>query len=497
MYKSPNTQPPAAPSRRDQTKWASLPRLSRLDPDADAQFLVSEPEAVSTPVREALSITPIETAPSADGSSRATSPGDRMRDTPRSSLIPTWKERLLAAEAIGLALLVGVDTPMPWPAVRAIIVLVAVAAGIVLQRRFGRWTAAIVRLVVGLCGLIAGAGIGIHHAINEPLSVRAVAGLVTLAGGVLLTALGAFGLVRATRGWFKLLALPIAVGVLILLVAPLTLAVFITNAPPFAAISATPADYGLAYEDVAITTSDGVGLTGYYVPSVNGASVIVLGGVSGFSEREIEYAGLLARHGYGALLLNLRGQGDSEGDAVLWGWWGEVDVVAGVEYLANRPDVDAERIGVLGMSVGGEQAISAAGIDHRLRAVVSEGATARGSRNEGQPAEGTGGWLIRYVDWVTRTAAGAMTSADYPTPLRDSLAAFDGQRALIISAGTMPDEIAAAQVFEDVAPATVDVWIAPDASHTTAYRTNPDEWERRVIRFLDSTLFEGPNHSEP
>ena len=395
---------------------------------------------------------------------------------------------MLAAEAIALACLVGVDTPMPWPAFRAAVVLVGVAAGIAWQRGSRRWTGGIVRLVVGLSGSIAGAGIGVHHAVNQPLSVRAVAGLLTLAGGLLLTALGTIDLVRATRGWYKVLALPVGLGALILVVAPLTLAVFVTNAPPFDAVAATPADYGLAYEDVAITTADGVRLTGYYVPTANGASVILLGGVSGFSERELGYAELLARHGYGALLLNLRGQGDSEGDAMLWGWWGEVDVTAGVEYLANRPDVDARRIGAIGMSVGGEQAIAAAGVDHRLRAIVSEGASARGSRDEGEPAEGAGGLLIRHIDWLTRTAAGLMTSADHPTPLRESIAAFRDQRALIISAGTQPAEIAAAQVFDDAAPAVVDVWIAPDASHTTAFRTHPDEWERRVIEFLDGAL---------
>jgi dienelactone hydrolase len=435
------------------------------------------------------SITPIDADPSADGPNRPVGAAEQVRDArTRSVSSATWHERLLAAEGTALALLVGVDTPMPWPAVRATVVLIAVAAAIAVQRRSGHRTGATVRLVVGLCGLIAGAGIGVNHAMNQPVSVRTVAGVVTLAGGVVLTSLAAIDLVRAARTWRKLLALPIAVGVLTLVVAPLTLAVFVTNAPPFAAATATPADHGLAYEDVAISTADGVGLTGYYVPSANGASIIVLGGVSGFSEREIELAALLSRHGYGALLLNLRGQGDSEGDAVLWGWWGEVDVVAGVEYLANRPDVDVGRIGAIGMSVGGEQAISAAGVDHRLRAVVSEGATARGSRNEGQSAEGAGGWFIRYIDWVTRTAAGVMTSADHPTPLRQSLAAFEDQRALIISAGTLPAEIAAARAFEAAAPDAVEVWIAPAASHTTAYRTHPDEWERRVIEFLDTTL---------
>jgi uncharacterized protein len=478
----PDTHSPTASAPRNLTRPASVR-------SGGAERVVSGPETVTAQLHDAHSKIPTGADPSADGPSTATHAAHTMRDTaPRSWWPATWQERLLAAEAIALALLVGVDTPMPWPAVRAIVVLVAVAAGIALQRRSGRRVAAIIGLVVGLCGLIAGAGIGLHHAINQPLSVRTVAGVATLAGGLLLTLLSGIDLVRAARGWRKLLALPIVIGVLILVVAPLTLAVFVTNAPPFAAVSATPADYGLAYEDVAITTADGVGLTGYYVPSGNGASVIVLGGVSGFSEREIEFADLLSRHGYGALLLNVRGQGHSEGDAVLWGWWGEVDVVAGVDYLADRPDVDAGRIGAIGMSVGGEQAISAAGIDHRLRAVVSEGATARGSRNEGQPAEGAGGWVIRYMDWVTRTAAGVMTSADHPTPLRESLAAFEDQRALIISAGTLPEEIAAANAFKAVAPAAVEVWIAPAASHTTAYRTHPDEWEQRVIEFLDSSL---------
>ena len=382
----------------------------------------------------------------ADGLSGATTHAASRSDrTLRSPLIPRRSERLLAAEAVALACLVGVDTPMPWPTVRAAVALTAVAAGIAWRRRSGRWTGGIIRLVVGLSGLIAGAGIGIHHAATQPMSVRTVAGMVTLAGGVLLTSLAAIDLVRVTRGWRKLLALPVGIGVLILVVVPVTMAVFVTNAPPYDAISATPADYGLAYEDVAITTSDDVRLTGYYVPSANGASVIVLGGLSGFSEQEIGYAELLARHGYGALLLNVRGQGDSEGDSVLWGWWGEVDVAAGIEYLADRPDVDEWRIGAIGMSVGGEQAISAAGVDHRLRAVVSEGATARGARDEGDPAEGAGGLLVRHVDWLSRAAAGLMTSADHPTPLRESIAAFHDQRALIIAAGTRPTEIAAAR----------------------------------------------------
>jgi hypothetical protein len=140
------------------------------------------------------------------------------------------------------------------------------------------------------------------------------------------------------------------------------------------------------------------------------------------------------------------------------------------------------------MSVGGEQAIAAAGVDTRLRAVVSEGATARGSREEGDPAQGVGGLLVRHIDWVSKYAASLMTAADRPTPMRESLAGFDDQRALLIAAGTVESEIRATDAFDAAAPEQVDVWIAPNASHTGAFQTHPDEWERRVVDFLDDTL---------
>jgi len=59
-----------------------------------------------------------------------------------------------------------------------------------------------------------------------------------------------------------------------------------------------------------------------------------------------------------------------------FGWYGEADVSAGVSYLAGRSDVDEGRIAVVGLSMGGEEAIGAAAA-RRIRAVVAEGATNR------------------------------------------------------------------------------------------------------------------------
>src|SRR5690606_29218420 len=88
-------------------------------------------------------------------------------------------------------------------------------------------------------------------------------------------------------------------------------------------------------------------------------------------------AAVLAGAGYGVLMIDARGHGDSGGRAMDFGWHGDADIVAATAFLAGRPEVDPDRIGAVGMSMGGEQAIGASGGDPRIRAVVAEGATAR------------------------------------------------------------------------------------------------------------------------
>ena len=126
----------------------------------------------------------------------------------------------------------------------------------------------------------------------------------------------------------------------------------------------------MPYERVTVTTSDSLKLTGSYVPSKNRAAVILFPGATRSDE-----ARMLIRHGYGVLLLDPRGQGGSEGDTVRWA--GDRDLLAAVDYLRTRADVDPDRIGGFGFSVGGEILLEAAAKSTGLKAVVSEGAGIR------------------------------------------------------------------------------------------------------------------------
>ncbi len=158
-------------------------------------------------------------------------------------------------------------------------------------------------------------------------------------------------------------------------VMPVTIAYIVTHA---ARAEVPPPDLGASYEDVAFTTSDGLRLQGWYIPSRNGAAVISFPGRASSQKR----AKLLARHGYGVLLFDRRGEGESEGDPNTFGWQGERDIHAAVAFLQGRPDVDPNRIGGIGLSVGGEMMIEAAAESSALKAIVSEGASSRSVRDE-------------------------------------------------------------------------------------------------------------------
>ena len=80
---------------------------------------------------------------------------------------------------------------------------------------------------------------------------------------------------------------------------PLTVAVYATNLPPGPLASPTPAGYGLSYQDVALSTADGVRLSAWYIPPRNGAAVVQRPGSGSTRTAVLGQAAVLARHGYG------------------------------------------------------------------------------------------------------------------------------------------------------------------------------------------------------
>lgn len=349
---------------------------------------------------------------------------------------------------------------------------------------------AFIAFVLGLVAVPVGVGIGLPYLVKQGPVLVTVAGLGCLACGLVLLFAGGVGLVRMTSGWRRILVVPALLAAVWIALLSLGQAVAATNVPPTSLGSTTPGAKGLSYSDVEFTTTDGITLSGWYVPSRNRAAVVLLHGAGSTRSDVLDHAVVLARHGYGVLLFDARGHGRSGGRAMDFGWYGDQDTAAAVSFVQSRPEVDDDLIAAVGLSMGGEEAIGAAAADERVRAVVAEGATNRvtGDRAWMSDTFGWRGTLQEAIEWLTYNTTDLLTPADQPIVLRDAVRAASSRPVLLIAAGNVADEAGAGRYIQSGSPTTVNLWIVPDTGHTGALATHPAQWEQRVTTFLSTAL---------
>jgi dienelactone hydrolase len=410
---------------------------------------------------------------------------DQVRPRSRS---PAVLPVVMAVEGMAFAALLGLDGSAVWQVARIVAALAVTVLAVWFTRRAGGTGRGATALVLGIAGTAAGAGAASGHLSKAGLDTAAVLAAMVLAAGLFLLIWGAVTLARAIPGWWRLLAIPAALALLWFVLLPLTVAINATNRPPSPLGSATPAADGLAYRNVAFRTADGVRLSAWYIPARNGAAAVVLPGSGSTRTTVLPQAAVLARHGYGALLVDGRGHGRSGGRAMDFGWWGDRDIAAAVSFLARQPGVRPDKVAVVGESMGGEQALAAMATDPRIRAVVAEGATGQQLADHGWLPHGVNGVLQRGMEWVQYTTAGLLSGAPRPMSIPDSIRAAAPRPVLIIAGAAKPDEPIAARWFQAASAATVHVWVVPHAGHTQGLATAPQAWETHVINFLNEAL---------
>jgi pimeloyl-ACP methyl ester carboxylesterase len=182
-------------------------------------------------------------------------------------------------------------------------------------------------------------------------------------------------------------------------------------------------------EDVTFASSGGA-VRGWYLPSRNRAAVLLLHGSGGDRRQLLGEARALGADGFGALLVDWPGQGDSDGE-VRWGDGERATLTAALDWLEKRADVDRTRIGAFGFSLGGYVLTQVAARDPRVKAVVLAGTPSEVSRQCQ--------WQNRRWSVLSQSAArfalqrGGMRLED-PQPL--ALVKSLAPRPLLVVAGT-------------------------------------------------------------
>lgn len=251
-----------------------------------------------------------------------------------------------------------------------------------------------------------------------------------------------------------------------------------------------PEHYNLPLEKVHCQSRDGLRLAGWFVSGTNGATVVLVHGRGGYKDWMLPHADYLHKAGFSALLFDYRYRGESEGDAQTLGAKESWDIQSAVDYLRTRPDVDPERIGVQGNSMGAASAILAASEKPEIKGVIAQ--IPFTSINDilchsfkyqfGLPC-----FPFAYVTkWISELRLGV--DLDKVAPV-EVIGGISPRPVFLIDEGM--DTVFPCNSVETLYVAAGDpktFWMVPDATHGKGWETAPEEYERRVLAFWRQTF---------
>ncbi len=254
----------------------------------------------------------------------------------------------------------------------------------------------------------------------------------------------------------------------------------------------SPADDGIAFEEVRFPTRNERKLYGWWIPStrkpVAGAPTLIL--VHGWHRnvgRMVTYIRHLHPQGYNLLAFDARQHGSSDTDGNSSVYKFAQDIQSALRFLVSR-GVDRRQIGLLGLSLGGAASILAAAWEEDLRCVVSVGAPAHPGdiirhdmQNRHIPSFPLVWFMLRYFEWIL----GVRLDEIAPVNVISRSNAFH----LIIHGEE--DVTVPASHGERLAQAAGDrgtFWLLPGRGHSDCHRS--DGFWPRLETWLEHVFFE-------
>jgi pimeloyl-ACP methyl ester carboxylesterase len=188
---------------------------------------------------------------------------------------------------------------------------------------------------------------------------------------------------------------------------------------------------------------------------------------------------MLAAAGDAVLAFDARGHGSSSGETNALGWRGADDVAGAIAFLRGSPGVDRQRIAILGLSMGAEEALRAAAAGARLSAVVADGA---GASTLGDQRLVSDSPLPVSVGWLSMRATEVLSGVHEPPALASIVGRI--RVPVLLIASNARDEYELDRAYQQRIGASASLWHVADAGHTRALERHPAAYENRVTRFL-------------
>jgi pimeloyl-ACP methyl ester carboxylesterase len=257
--------------------------------------------------------------------------------------------------------------------------------------------------------------------------------------------------------------------------------------PPCSDNGQTPGDYGYCWEDVTLQARAGGSFLGYFIPGSNGAAIIIPPPYGGGRGSRLQEGDVLARYGYAVFSFESRRCADM--GALSLGDQETSEVQDALDYLHARPDVDPDRIGILGFSSAGATAVMAAARFPDIRAVAAEGGY--GDLAEGAIGLGTGGVnpLERIFKASLAVSYRVISGTDIGRLSPEDVIGSIAPRPILLIYGSRERSLGGARRQLAAAGENAQLWVVEGAGHGDYLTVAPEEYEQRVVTFFDKALF--------
>lgn len=230
-------------------------------------------------------------------------------------------------------------------------------------------------------------------------------------------------------------------------------------------------------------------LTAYLYRGRSRATVVVSPGSNGTAASVNPWVSFLYRAGYTVVSYDPRGTAGKLFVAQTFGAREADDLVHLLDVLAQRPDVDAHRIALLGVSLGGSVSLLAAARDHGVRAVVDDSGFADAVAQLKRERRLLLGPLARLAIFSNALIDAQVHVAMSDVRPIDAVASI-APRPLLIIHGLDDDVVPPSDSQQLCAAAgpTCRLWLVPHAGHISALSVAGTQYEQRVLSFLHAAF---------
>lgn len=243
---------------------------------------------------------------------------------------------------------------------------------------------------------------------------------------------------------------------------------------------------GLPAVDITLESESGSTVHGWHVRSEGRKGVIVLlHPIRGSRLTMLERAKFLFAEGYSIVMIDLQGHGESIGENITVGHLEKHDAAAALQFAKeNHPN---EKVGVIGISLGGASALSSASTN--IDALIIESvfpAIDVAVENRVTSKLGPLG-IIPAKLLLLQLSPRLGISTDELRP-KDFIPKL--QCPIFVMSGVEDHHTTAAETKEmyAAAPQPKELWLVEGAAHEDLYDVAAEEYKRRVLNFFNQHL---------